>query len=182
MGLRCRRARPGRGLEDTALNWRWPSSLKPSPRRHTGRLGNIAAAWPPPTPTFHPRPRSSGLLQPVSISCTNSPGIRGQLGRRTNTQKTFSSGPSRPQENTASRPRRALGGDREDGTGTLTAHYEKGTAGRSASSLLPGSVRAAWLRSGCADPGRASRRPDARRSSFRETLQELQAGSWEWPA
>lgn len=49
-------------------------------------------AYPDHLPLAPPAEQRPTPLQPVSISCTNSLGVRGQLGRRTNTLQTFSPG------------------------------------------------------------------------------------------
>lgn len=104
--LRCRRSRTGRALKTLSYVGGGPRvhshRLKPSkkthrPSRERDRSGRLASSDPH-LPLANAEQRTS-LLQPVSISCTDSSGMREQLGRRTSTQQTFPPGPSRPQEN-----------------------------------------------------------------------------------
>lgn len=141
--VQAARARPGTSGRCLKLELAEQSTF--SPRRHTSCSRNAAAARPPLTFTFHPQRRSSRRLFSGQFPCRAiiSRGMRGLLARRTSTLKTFSPRPSRPQANPVSRPSTALDSGGEAGTGTLPAQCEIGTAARSSSSPLPGSVRAA---------------------------------------
>lgn len=143
----------GKGPRGHCLKLGLAEQSEPVSKNTHGRSGERSGRLASPDPHLPPATaeQRSTLLRPVSISCTNSPGVRGRLAMRTTTPQTFSPGPSRPQENTALRPRRALGGGREAGPGTLPAHCEEGTAARPASSPLPGSLRAVRPRLGCED-------------------------------
>lgn len=99
------------------------------------------------------------MLGPISILCCNLPGVRERLARKTRTPQTFQPGHSRSQENTLSKPRKAL---REAATRILPAHREEGIQANSAFSSLPGSIRVAREAHEHADPGWASWSREAR--------------------